>query len=50
MYVGIVLMCVDYVLASLKIAQANSGRRTPPRDGSVTVGYQSVLEATHSST
>jgi hypothetical protein len=29
-------MCVDYVLASPRIAQADPGRRTPPRGGSVT--------------
>jgi hypothetical protein len=36
MDVGIVLMCVDCVLSSPKIAQADPGRRTPPRGGSVT--------------
>jgi hypothetical protein len=36
MFVGIVLMCVDYVLASPRLAQANPGRRTPHRGGSVT--------------
>jgi hypothetical protein len=30
MYVGIVLMCVDCVLTSLRIAQANPGPQTPP--------------------
>jgi hypothetical protein len=50
MYVGIVLTCVDCVLASLRITQADPGRRTPPRGGFVTVGYQSKLEATHRST
>jgi hypothetical protein len=30
-------MCVDCVLASLKIAQADPGRRTPPRGGSVII-------------
>jgi hypothetical protein len=35
MYVGIVLMCVDCVLASPRIAQADPGRRTPPQGGSV---------------
>jgi hypothetical protein len=49
MYVGIVLMCVDYVLASLRITQADPGQQTPPRGGSVIVGYQSKLEATHRS-
>jgi hypothetical protein len=29
-------MCVDCVLASPRIAQANPGRWTPPRGGSVT--------------
>jgi hypothetical protein len=29
-------MCVDCVLASQRITQADSGRRTPPRGGSVT--------------
>jgi hypothetical protein len=28
-------MCVDCVLASLRLAQADPGRRTPPRGGSV---------------
>ncbi len=36
MYVGIVLMCVDCVLAALRIAQADPGRRSPPRGGSIT--------------
>jgi hypothetical protein len=49
MYVGIVFMCVDCVLASLRITQADPSRRAPPRGGSVTVGYQSKLEATHTS-
>jgi hypothetical protein len=40
-------MCVHYVLASLRIAQADPGRRTPVQGGSVTVSYQSKLEATH---
>jgi hypothetical protein len=40
-------MCVDSVLASLRIAQADAHRRTPPRGGSVIVGNQSKLEATH---
>jgi hypothetical protein len=40
-------MCVDCVLASLRIAQADPGRRTPPIGGFVIVGYQSKLEATH---
>jgi hypothetical protein len=47
MYVGIVLICVDCVLASSRIIQADPGRRTSPRGHSVTVGYQSKLEATH---
>jgi hypothetical protein len=40
-------MCVYCVLASPRITQVDSGRRTPPRGGSATVGYQSKLEATH---
>jgi hypothetical protein len=32
-------MCVDCVLALLRIAQADPGRRTPPRGGSVTVYF-----------
>jgi hypothetical protein len=40
-------MCVDYVLASPRIAQVDPGQRTPPRGHSITVGYQSKLEATH---
>jgi hypothetical protein len=40
-------MCADCVLSSPRIAQADLGRRTPPRGGSVTIGYQSKLEATH---
>jgi hypothetical protein len=40
-------MCVDCVLASPKITQADPGRWTPPQGGSVTVSYQSKLEATH---
>jgi hypothetical protein len=40
-------MCVDCFLTSPRIAQADPGRRTPPRGGSVTIGYQSKLEATH---
>jgi hypothetical protein len=43
-------MCVDCVLASLRIVYADPGRGTPPRGGSITVGYQSKLEATHRST
>jgi hypothetical protein len=39
MYIGIVLMCVDYVLALLRIVQADPGRWTPSRGGSVTVGH-----------
>jgi hypothetical protein len=40
-------MCVDCVLASPRIAQANPGLRTPRRGGFVTVGYQRKLEATY---
>jgi hypothetical protein len=40
-------MCVDYVLASPRIAQDDPGRRMPSPGGSVTVGYQSNLDATH---
>jgi hypothetical protein len=40
-------MCVDFVLASPRIGQADPDRRTPPRGGSVIVGYQRKLEATH---
>jgi hypothetical protein len=29
-------MCVDCVPASLRIAQADPGRRSPPRGGSIT--------------
>jgi hypothetical protein len=36
-------MCVDCVLVSLKIAQADSGQRTPPRGHSVTVGIRASL-------
>jgi hypothetical protein len=36
MSTSIVLMCVDCVLASLKVTQADPGRRTPPRGGSIT--------------
>jgi hypothetical protein len=35
MYIGIVLMCIDCVLTSPRIAQADPGWRTPPRGGSV---------------
>jgi hypothetical protein len=38
MYIGIVLMCVDCVLASLRIAQSDPGRKPPPWGGSVTSG------------
>jgi hypothetical protein len=31
----------------LRIAQTDPGRRTPARGGSIIVGYQSKLEATH---
>jgi hypothetical protein len=34
-------MCIDCVLASLRIAQADHGRWTPPRGGSVTLSYSS---------
>jgi hypothetical protein len=37
MYTDIVLMCVDCVRASLRVAQADPGRRTPPCGGSVTM-------------
>jgi hypothetical protein len=37
MYIDIVLLCVDCVLASPRIAQADPGRRTPPRGHSVTL-------------
>jgi hypothetical protein len=30
-------MCVDCVLASPRIAQADPGRQTPPRGGSITI-------------
>jgi hypothetical protein len=40
-------MCVDCILASPIIAQADPGRRTPPRGGTVTIHYQSKLDATH---
>jgi hypothetical protein len=40
-------MCVDFVLASPRIGQADPDRRTSPRGGSVIVGYQRKLEATH---
>jgi hypothetical protein len=40
---GIVLVCVDCVLASPRITQANPGRQTPPRGGSVTVGIRANL-------
>jgi hypothetical protein len=43
-------MCVDCVLASPRIAQADPGQRTPPRGSSVTVGYERKLETTHRST
>jgi hypothetical protein len=36
MYVGIVLMCVDCVLASPRIAQADPGRQTFPQGRSIT--------------
>jgi hypothetical protein len=36
-------MCVDCVLTSPSIAQADPGRRTPPRGGSVTVGIRACL-------
>jgi hypothetical protein len=38
-------MCVDYVLTSPRIAQADPGQRTPPRGGSVTV--LELLNITH---
>jgi hypothetical protein len=39
-------MCVDCVLASLRIAQVDPGRRTPPRGGSVTLdGEEGQLAA-----
>jgi hypothetical protein len=50
MYIGIVLLCVDCVLTSLRIAEANPGQRTPPRGHSVTIGNQSNLEETHGGT
>jgi hypothetical protein len=31
------LMCVDCVLALLRIAQADTGRQIPPRGGSITL-------------
>jgi hypothetical protein len=40
-------MCVDCVIASLRIAQAGPGRWIPPQGGSIIVGYQSKLKATH---
>jgi hypothetical protein len=40
-------MCVDCVLASLRIAQADPSRQIPPQGASVIVGYQSKLEITH---
>jgi hypothetical protein len=43
MYVGIVLMCVDCVLAALRITQADPGRQTPPRGHSVTVSIRTSL-------
>jgi hypothetical protein len=43
MYIGIVLMCVDCVLSSLRIAQADPGRRTLPRGGSVTKRDQVIV-------
>jgi hypothetical protein len=43
-------LCDDCILASPRIAQADPGRRTPPRGHSVTVSNQSKLEATHRST
>jgi hypothetical protein len=36
MYVGIILMCIDCVLASPRIAQTHPGWWAPPRGGSVT--------------
>jgi hypothetical protein len=40
---GIVLVCVDCVLASPRITQANPGRQTLPRGGSVIVGIRANL-------
>jgi hypothetical protein len=37
-------MCVDCVLASPRIAQADPGRRTPPRGASVTVDGRGIEE------
>jgi hypothetical protein len=36
-------MRVDCVLASPRIAQADPGRRTPPRGGSIIVGIRASL-------
>jgi hypothetical protein len=50
MYDGIVLMCVDCVLASPGIAQADPRRRTPPRGGSVIpLSFQPKCMAAHHS-
>jgi hypothetical protein len=36
-------MCFDFILASLRIAQADPGRRTPPRGDFVIVGIRGIL-------
>jgi hypothetical protein len=36
-------MCVDYVLTSLRIAQADPNRQTPSWGGSVTIGIRASL-------
>jgi hypothetical protein len=42
-------MCVDFVLTSPRIAQADLGRRTLPRGGFVTavLGFPTLLDVSH---